>query len=303
MSDKFSKMPRITYSGLDYNTIMEDIIEIVKDNPEYNESLGDFFSSNAGRMIIELFAYITDQLATRIDWIANENFISTATEKKSIIRLLKLIGYSFSLTSPAKVKFSINGPSSDFSFKEECTDFSNNSNVRPFFIKALDNNGNSTIFEAVNYSSENEINYQDRLIVIPEDGAIFSQGETKIYNYVKQNNSGETFTLSEDNILQNSIVICKIDELTGFGEKLIQVNSFLEPKAQSTSESGQPAYKLSVNENNFITVEFPSSSIVPIEGKRLGPGEKIRVYYRVGNGKIGNIPAYSVNTSKKLTVY
>ena len=98
-----TKLPRTNLSGLDYGNIIEDIKTLIKEDPKYNKYWDNFSDASAGRMLIELFAWIADQLATRIDWVANESFIDTATQKKSIVRLLKLIGYKLSKPKAAAV--------------------------------------------------------------------------------------------------------------------------------------------------------------------------------------------------------
>ena len=79
MSVNLAKLPQTSLSGLSFDNIVQDIANMVKDSPDYNIAWDDFLSSDAGRMMVELFAYIADNLATRIDWNVNENFISTAT--------------------------------------------------------------------------------------------------------------------------------------------------------------------------------------------------------------------------------
>ena len=103
-----AQLPKTAFSGLDYNNIVSDVRALIAENPDYNSNWDDFLNSNAGKMLVDLFAYITDNLATRIDWIVNENFIGTATQKRSIMKMLKLIGYNFTLASAASVDVSLN---------------------------------------------------------------------------------------------------------------------------------------------------------------------------------------------------
>ena len=101
--DSLIKLPITQFSGLDYDNVIKDVYNLIQENPEYNSNWDDFLSSSAGRMLMELFAYIADQLATRIDWNVNENFLSTATQDSSILKLLKLINYKLALPYCAAV--------------------------------------------------------------------------------------------------------------------------------------------------------------------------------------------------------
>ncbi len=44
-----TKMPSTQFSGLDYDNVIRDIYNLVKDNPEDNNNWDDFLSSSAGR--------------------------------------------------------------------------------------------------------------------------------------------------------------------------------------------------------------------------------------------------------------
>ena len=146
-----TKMPTTQFSGLDYDNVIRDIYNLVKDNPEYNNNWDDFLSSSAGRMLIELFAYITDQLATRIDWNVNENYLTTATQSKSILRLLKLIDYKLQLPHssiiPVKITLS-QSTNKEIIFTPAYTELSG-ARTDIYTINGTDKNGNTRTFEAI----------------------------------------------------------------------------------------------------------------------------------------------------------
>src|SRR6056297_1910594 len=156
MAEKITQLPKTQFSGLEFTNIMEDIHALVKENPEYNSNWDDFLNSNAGRMLTEVFAWIADQLATRIDWNVNENFIGTATQRSSIIKLLKLIGYKFSLPVASQVPVTIEFSREGGNYEITPTYFEGSGQFFPKTIQAVDKKGNLRNFEAIEYDSANQ---------------------------------------------------------------------------------------------------------------------------------------------------
>lgn len=315
MSIKFTKLPKTTFSGLEYQNIIEDIIALVKENPEYNEQYDDFLSSNAGRMLIELFAYITDQLATRIDWVVNENFLSTATQKSSIIKILKLIGYSFDLPVAAEVKVKVSpaGSAINYYFTREY-DISSNETYLPFYLTAEDKNGEKKTFELLNKDENTgKINYNNASQIESKEFSFF-EGKTHIEDFFVETDNNQIFTLSNSPVIKESVQVYRI---TGdISEELMLVDSFLAPEAQNATSSpvgeeveegsediNNISYKINIEDNNVVEIEFPSSNIIKDSSRRPDINDHIRIFYRVGGGINGNITPQSIKTTKKIPVY
>lgn len=316
MAVKLTKLPKTQYSGLDYQNIMEDIVTLVTENPEYSDQYDDFLSSNAGRTITELFAYIADQLATRIDWVANENFLGTATQKSSVIKILKLLGYNFDLpiSSTVEVTAKANQPVGEFYLTEP---YDNSGNITPYTLTAEDTNGAMRTFEAINYNEDND-SYDYKGGVKINTGSSqdpnlthyveFHEGITYIEEYVSTTNNNPIFTLSQSPVVENSIQVYLVSEEGGLvvEERLNQVNSFLDPLTQNQvntfGEENPLTYKLNVLENDTVNIEFPPTTLVPDNNRRLRVDDRIRIFYRVGGGINGNITVRSINIDKSLSV-
>ncbi|MDR0676088.1 MAG: hypothetical protein LBF97_03490, partial [Elusimicrobiota bacterium] len=94
MADKIlSELPLLQYSGIDYNTVVQEMIRIIEDNPKWKDKWSSFYSGEAGTLLTEFVAFIADNLAIKIDSMVNEFFVSTASRDIDRIRLLKLINY------------------------------------------------------------------------------------------------------------------------------------------------------------------------------------------------------------------
>lgn len=96
----YSAFEQINFTSYDYDTIKSSLIQYLK--TYYPEKFNDFIESSELIAILELFAYIAELLAYRVDMMSHENFITTAQRKQSILRLAKLISYKASRNIPAR---------------------------------------------------------------------------------------------------------------------------------------------------------------------------------------------------------
>jgi len=91
---------QVNFNSFDFNTIKESLLDYVK--LYFPEDFNDYIESSEFIAILEIFAYVGELLAYRIDLNAHENFITTAERKESILRLAKLISYKASRNLPAR---------------------------------------------------------------------------------------------------------------------------------------------------------------------------------------------------------
>lgn len=96
----YTAFQNINFAAFDFNTVKQSILDYVK--LYFPETFNDFIESSEFIAIVEVFAYIAELLAYRVDINAHENFISTAQRKDSILRLAKFISYTPSRPLPAR---------------------------------------------------------------------------------------------------------------------------------------------------------------------------------------------------------
>ena len=104
-------LKRFQYTEKDHAEIVADCISRIKQS--YGEKYwNDFEEDNAGRMLIEAYAYISDLLLFYLDHQANETYLATATERQNIINMCKLIAYAPKNAKPSHVelKLSLRNP-------------------------------------------------------------------------------------------------------------------------------------------------------------------------------------------------
>ena len=269
-------------------------------------------------MLVELFAYIADQLATRIDWTVNENFLGTATQKSSVMRILKLIGYNFQLPIGADVTtdLAMDRPIGEW-YLTEPYDPNVSVTLSPYTLIAQDLSGINRTFECLEYDTVNQ-RFEYKIGVKIQSGNSsapnlnhelnFYEGVTKIDTFTSTTDNNPIFTLSQNPIIHNSIRVYIISSFGGIitETELEKVDSFLDPRAQQNQDSFgndiELPYILTVQDNDVVTIEFGPTSLLPDSDRRLRVDDQIRVFYRVGGGVDGNITRNSINTTKRLII-
>lgn len=291
--DKLVKLPRFSYTELDFDTIIEDVEEFISQHPEYLDNWDDFLETNAGRMILELSAYIAEKVAAKADWYAREMFISTATQKESIINILKLINYRPPL--PKAAKMSVNLKMTKW--------------AESFYLKAgetisvKDKNGILTDFECIDIADDGKPNYEFKYRVNTGDvenkiylieNIPFYQGTTRVEDDIWMDGiNNERYSLAYSPVIGNSVRVFSQTR----NKEFIEVDSFISAEAQQNDVD--PAiktipYRVEVTPTNGVEIVFGHDNLVEIPKK----GERIKITYRTGGGANTNVPANTLNSTK-----
>ena len=105
-SEKQKFIPsNINYTSKDFNSIKSDLIEYTKSY--FPDTYKDFNETSPGMMLIELTSYVGDVLSYYIDYQYKENILSTATERRNVVRLAEFLGYKVNSSTPALVKLEV----------------------------------------------------------------------------------------------------------------------------------------------------------------------------------------------------
>src|SRR5262245_3791220 len=98
----------IDYMARDYDSLLQAMQALVPEKlPEWTdyESQADF-----GNVLLQLFAHMGDILSYYQDRVANESFLGTAQQRRSVIQHLRLIGYQLSTAAPASATLTLTVP-------------------------------------------------------------------------------------------------------------------------------------------------------------------------------------------------
>jgi len=90
--------PQIDYTDKDFQALRRAMLQLAKLRmPEWTDrSAADF-----GMLMVDMFAFMGDVVLYYQDRLANECFVNLATERRSVIEHLRLIGYELAPSSPA----------------------------------------------------------------------------------------------------------------------------------------------------------------------------------------------------------
>jgi baseplate J-like protein len=95
------------YTNRDYSSLLASLLDLAALKlPEWT----DRAENDLGRLFLELFAHVGDTILYYQDRVAAEAFLQTAVERRSVIDLLSLIGYTLAAPAPAAVKLKITAP-------------------------------------------------------------------------------------------------------------------------------------------------------------------------------------------------
>lgn len=87
------------FKSYDFETLRRTMIAYIQEN--YPEDFNDFIESSEYIALIDVIAFLGQNLSFRIDLNARENFLETAQRRDSVLKLAQLIGYNASRNVPA----------------------------------------------------------------------------------------------------------------------------------------------------------------------------------------------------------
>ncbi|NDG78947.1 MAG: hypothetical protein EBX47_05895 [Synechococcaceae bacterium WB8_1B_057] len=87
------------FQSYDFETLKRVMISYLQEN--YPEDFNDYIESSEYIALVDLIAYLGQNLSFRLDLNARENFLETAQRRDSILRLAQLISYNPSRNFPA----------------------------------------------------------------------------------------------------------------------------------------------------------------------------------------------------------
>lgn len=272
----------IDYTSRDYEGFRNDMIELLKQKiPEYS----DFSESDMGIVLIELLAHGLDILSYYNDKVANEIFPDTATERESIIKHCRRLGYTLKNAIPSQYYqvFKIIPQTSDY--------------VIPRGFKLRTSGEENIEFELL----------ED--LIIPKNCTGLEKDEHNNYLYKVLVEHGSTInsdivgtsngTAYQEFLLSNTPII--VDSLKVFVRNEFDIEEWERVDNFIDSDTTSKQYMIEVTENDQVKIMFGSgiSGAIP---PRYEDG--ISASYRIGGGDIGNVSLESITemTSKPAII-
>lgn len=259
------------YTSRDYASIREELISLI---PFFAPQWTNRDPSDFGMTLIELFSYLGDQLNYYIDRSINESFITTASQRESVLRLARLLGYVPTDSKAATVTLTFS-----------------NSTASPITVPALTKVGTSvsTGGQVVQVIFET-----DSAITVPAKAnningtqtVTATQGETKGFGIdidngeigVSDGSPNQTFEIPDSPVIEGSI------EVYVTNVRYTQVPYLIDYQGYD------PVFSASTDSDGITSVVFGDN----ISGRIPNNGATVYAKYRIGGGAIGNVASGSI---------
>src|SRR5882672_9615827 len=96
--------PTVDYTNKDFGSLRTALVALARYRlPEWT----DQSPADLGSLLVDLFAYMGDVVLYYQDRIASESFLDTAVERRSVLNLLRLIGYELQPPVPASTELTL----------------------------------------------------------------------------------------------------------------------------------------------------------------------------------------------------
>lgn len=310
-TQNLTELPIIQATGMDYSSVIAQIREIIESNSNWASNWTQFYNSEAGTLLIQLMAWICDNLAVRQDLLYNEQYLATATSDASKYRLLKQIGYNLRSKKATVLPISIE-------FKNILEKKVNLSNVRDnpgdfseiksaiFKFYGQDKNGKNIPFEILKVDEEGNPDYTYPIVLDPGEilytkdsngnKLVALQGNTTYREFTSNTSDGPIFELDSEIDVESLKVYSKE------GVLFKRVENFLDT---DVTQGNLICYLVEMNENGNYQIRFPSRDLVTynnetLEDRLYVAGEKICVFFRTCAGQDANIPENFISISENV---
>ncbi len=279
----------LDYMARDYDSILRAMrAEIPRKLPEWTdyESESDF-----GNGLLQLFAHMADILSYYQDRIANESFLSTARERRSIINHLQLIGYQLATAAPSAAELTLSIPATCMdtvtlykgdAFATEST--KTRPSIRFEYI------GEDSTIDCSTLSVDSDTGR--KLYRFPAEEGRFVKDEIL---GTSDGSPNQRFPLGYQGLILRSIggsalVNPDISIEIELGGAVDTDWSLQETLAFSRAEQKDYIIEIDKNDQAHIILGDGEFGAIP------SSGAEIRATYRIGGGAQGNVPAESINT-------
>lgn len=261
------------YMARDYESFKRAMINLI---PTKLPNWTDRSEADFGIVLIEIFAHMADILSYYQDRIANESFLATARERRSVIQHLRLIGYELEPAAAATAELTL-------IVSNDKMDVVKINKGDQFATKGMDPEKSIT-FEYVS-NTPKEIDLSN---LVPDSagqgfkkyvGISVKEGQTisnEILGY-SDGSPNQIFQLAQPGLLRDSLTISVQDSQKSEGWVL--------QKSLLYSRSNDQHYFIQIDEHDVTRIYFGDG----VFGCAPPKGGKIVASYRVGGGVKGNV--------------
>ena len=270
----------VDYTSKDYYSIREELIQRIQDRlPDWKANdPADF-----GVALVEAFSYVSDILSYYIDRNANEAFITTATQRDSVLNIARNYGYSPAGYRQALVELTFTNTSATEVTLPEGTVVSGDvvidDTVNTIYFTTV---ADAVIGEQVGSTPGNvtvTATHGRSVVLVSDDATV--NGELI---GTSDGLPAMSFELGETPVVEDSVEIYVQDGALFVKWTEVQHLTDYGPNDQ--------VYSTTLDENDIVTVKFGDG----VSGSIPTLYSEIRAKYTVGGGNAGNVDADTVDT-------
>lgn len=275
--------PRIDYTRKDYQALLAALLDVARERlPEWT----DHSPNDLGVVLTELFAYMGDVVLYYTDRALNEGFLDTAVERRSLVNLLRLIGYELRPSRPATADLTLlfKDDSSGVVTIPKGAEFEtqikvDNKALRFRYLRA-DLTVDRGALDLVTWSDGKQYRRYDSLPVVQVDRAV-----TNGIVGSSDGGAGQRFRLASKPLIEDSLVL-RVDEGGGGGAAVWTLKSSL-----LQSRPADAHYSVRRDADEYAWIEFGDGRYGRIPRRGLN---NITADYLVGGGAKGNVPKETI---------
>ena len=282
--------------NLDHDSQIEEIIQRIKNDPDWNSIWDGELTQNASYAIINYFAYLHAKAAEATNRTLRENFITQARDSNSIVDHLSDYGLSLQQNRAAVV--TLTGTIAAGALTQNLT--------IPVATKipGLSLNSNEIIFEIIkkDISQPDKWDYEaDTTITAGVDAFEVEAyaGETFVFDAIlnpPQDVEKFTYTIPIPNIIENSIRIYYEYNNILLKTELLESKTFVVPQVITpVFPNGVPHFKIKYFPDGTAQVIFGTETF----GGAFPTGgpSNIRIFGRAGGGRDSNVVTRALKAS------
>jgi uncharacterized phage protein gp47/JayE len=265
VDNNINYIPQIDYTSRDYLAIRDDLTNLIN---QFAPNWTSRDPSDLGIVMIELFSYLGDLMNFYTDRSANEGFIATASQRDSLLQLARMLGYVPTALSAASVTLTFS-----------------NSTASSVVIPAKTQVATTSVVNGLNtqivFETNSEVTVPAKVGATNGTATVLaSQGVTITDELLGTSTGapGQAFRLSEPDVINTSVSILINGISYSYSPSLLNNNSY------------DSVFSLNTDAEGYTYVVFGDG----IGGRVPPTAASIYATYRVGNGTLGNVPAYTL---------
>lgn len=291
------KTKLINFAAADFDSYKKTLIEYVK--ATFPLDYNNFESSDFGTLLIELMAAVGHIQSNKSDYLANENYLGTATSRDSVKRLLELIG----VRMKGPISSAADGQIQVESTAAAATVMVVPEEQRAFTITSPEDGGtlSFTLYRLKNDGTV-DLDRSDTDLVIPATQAagvvtasdlVIQEGALVVESGVFDSaNSIKEVGLGQSPYIEKSAQVFITGAASTEGVYREEDNIYF------ASGGSDKIFQISTDENFRASLLFGDNSI----GQAPSVGDRYTITYRVGGGSRGNVAESFINVPIVVTL-